>query len=123
MADKWTTIKEASRLVDRHSRTLHRWIAEGKLEVDKSHRPYSVNIGPHLDNVQETPLAIYDDMPRTLEALRAAYGEMRSERDYLRERVDKLQDTLTDIASKMAEQPALTVSTRRRWRWPWQRDD
>lgn len=102
-AENWTTIKEAARLFDRHTRTIHRWIDDGKIAVDKSQRPHLVNVGPLLGDKEETPLAISEDMPRTLEALRTAYQQLLGERDFLRERLASLEDSVTDIARQMSE--------------------
>lgn len=128
--NQWVTIGQAAAILEKSERTIRRWVASGRLSVDKAAIPHKVDIAAELSASDEAAPPDTDQSPRTdndapdadingvrlqaeIDRLQALLDDTRADRDYLRQ---ALAAALSDRKQVEAGQP-------RRWRWPWQREE
>ena len=95
MAEHWVTIREATEILGRTDRTLRRWVAQGKVVIDKSQTPFVVDIS---DYYQPPEAAAPDtpDMATGADTMRTGTDGLTVEVDRLTAQVDHLQELLED---------------------------
>lgn len=112
---------EAARLLGRSQRTVRRWIADGKLAVDRSGPVIVVDVGGHVTGTDTTTADVTGEVDRLLAEvarLRADLADVRAERDSWRVAFEREQALAMSLSSerlllgeRAGERP------RRRWRW------
>ena len=98
MAEHWVTIKEATELLGKSDKTMRRWVAQGKLPIDRSLRPFMVDIsahyqdtgtaGPDMSSTSKSVdmlAAEVDRLTTQVDQLQRWNEELLGERDYLRQ--------------------------------------
>lgn len=95
----WQTIPEAARLLRKSTRTIYRWAREGRIPVRRDAAPIAARMAPA--SIQE------------LEALQRRVQELEVNRNYLQ----------NALAASLTNTHRLPEAPRRRWRWPWRRQE
>lgn len=118
---RWVTVTDAAALLGKSERTIRRWVADNKLEVDKSETPYLVNVtgmipahaGPSDQGDIAALKAEIKALKAQIEGLETLIDELRGQRDYLRQVI---------AASLTQSQKLLEAKTGRSWLdrlFPW----
>ena len=94
----WVTIKKATELLGKSDKTIRRWVDQDKLPIDRSQRPYRVDIStyyqdtgtprPDMSSVSstvDTLTAEVDRLTTQVDQLQRWNEELLGERDYLRQ--------------------------------------
>lgn len=125
MPEQWVTVREASVTLNRTRRTIRRWVAQGRLKIDKSQYPAQVDIAEHLRPLEPdavTPPVTVDSLQSQVtvltvevDRLRELLAEARRERDDWKQAHYMSLANVQQLTERAGERP-------RRWRWPWQRE-
>ena len=134
---RWVSVREAARLLGRSERSVRRWVAEGKLIVNRSGPVTVVDIGGQVPGVDVTTADVTGEVDRLqagCDRLREVLASVTGERDRLREVVSDLRSERDRWqAAFEREQASLALSVRGvallgeragerpGRRWPWER--
>ena len=99
MAEHWVTIREATEILGRTDRTLRRWVAQGKLHIDKSQTPFVVDISDYYQ-LSETAEPDTPDMSADADTMRTGASGLAVEVDRLSAEVVRLQELLEDARNE-----------------------
>ncbi len=99
MAEHWVTIREATELLGRTDRTLRRWVAQGKLHIDKSQTPFRVDISDYHQS-SETAEPDTPDMTANADTVRTGVSPVTVEVDRLSAEIVRLQELLEDAKNE-----------------------
>jgi len=85
--DQWVTIPQAAEILGRSTRTVRRYVTQGKLEADKSETPMLVNVA---DMVTDTGGQVADTGGQRVQELTETIERLEAEAQDLRGKVDRL---------------------------------
>jgi regulator of replication initiation timing len=88
--DDWRTIAEAATALGKSTRTIRRYVAQGKLEADKSESPMLVNVADMTDKLADKRPTRVDKWRTEIDNLEARIQELEAEAQGLRAKVDRL---------------------------------
>ena len=131
-AGQWVTVQEASRLLNRSERTVHRMAADGRLSARKESGRLFVNVADAEIETTDKESDVSEAMSLRLELaeargevgkLSAIVNQLTDERDNLRGDIKFYQSevaALTQVTQRLALEPP---KRRRSWWPPWGRGD
>ena len=118
----WVTVAEAAEALGKSDRTIRRWIADGKIPVDRTGPVIRVDIGRRCHDTDTTT--------PTVAELQAMVSRLEGEVDYLRQALAVSLSTQRDIVRALPEPEPETLEepkgARPSWLarlWPWGGDD
>jgi methyl-accepting chemotaxis protein len=147
-ADRWVTIAEAATILGKSTRTIRRYVAQGKLGADKSKSPMLVRVSDMTDTVADTVAdtggqvadidrqasdtlrATIQDLERKVDRLAAANDRLEAANDRLQDLLERAEgevDYLRQaLAASMGNQQKLLEAQTGRRSWierllPWTR--
>lgn len=139
---KWVTIEQAIVQLGKSERTIRRWVAAGRLPVDKSVIPHKVDIATELAGQEGITSSdsgrpsgagsdvdrFQAEIDRLSDRLDNAIAEtlrLQADKDKLEEKLEADKTFLQNaLAEALVNQRKLIEAGQpRRWRWPWQRED
>ena len=88
--DQWVTIPQAAEILGKSTRTVRRYVADGKLEADKDRTPMMVNVSDIDRQVTDTGGQVADSDRQRVHELEAALERAEAEAQGLRSKVDRL---------------------------------
>jgi hypothetical protein len=120
----WVSVSEAAELLGKSERTVWRWVKRGKLAIDRSVTPHLVNVSDTVSDIDTdktvTPTVTPDrvsELEGTVERLREKVDRLASENEQLQADNDRLRDVLGEVRGErdyLRQAHAASLSTQQR---------
>lgn len=93
----WVTMAEAAAMLGKSTRTVRRYIADGKLEIDKTRTPNLVNVSDMADSVADSGGNRVQELEAANEALQAKVDRLALENTQLHAANEALEQAVARV--------------------------